>query len=91
MRTNKRKPVDSAAVTKAWAKVFDSMAVDDLDAYLADGWMTTEGIAKKSGIAMNTAKNQMARMAEAGKIEVKKIRAMTGKVIREINIYRPQT
>jgi predicted ArsR family transcriptional regulator len=91
MRTNKRKPVDSAAVTKAWAKVFDSMAVDDLDAYLADGWMTTEGIAKKSGIAMNAAKNQMARMVEAGKIEVKKIRAMTGKVIREINIYRPQT
>jgi predicted ArsR family transcriptional regulator len=67
------------------------MAVDDLDAYLADGWMTTEGIAKKGGIAMNTAKNQMSRMAEAGKIEVKKIRAMTGKVIREINIYRPQT
>jgi hypothetical protein len=38
----------------------------------------------------NAAKSQMARMAEAGKIEVKKIRAMTGKIIREINIYRPQ-
>jgi hypothetical protein len=83
--------VDSAAVAKAWEKVFDSMAVDDLDACKAEGWMSVECFASKAGVSHDSARCTLRRLAENRKVETKKIRAMMGKVIREISIYRPQS
>ena len=91
MRANKRKSVDSAALTSAWQKVFDSMAVDDLDSYKAEGWMSADCFATQAGITLDSARCMLRRMAQSNKVEAKKIRAMVGKVIREISIYRPQS
>ena len=91
MRTNKRKPLDSATLTRAWAKVFDSMAVDDLDAYKAEGWMSAECLMEKTGATICSARAQLKRLSSLGRLETKKIRVMTGGTARHINIYRPQS
>jgi hypothetical protein len=83
--------VDSAAVTKAWAKVFTSMAVDDLDAHLAQGWMTAECVMKKAGISIDAARSRLKRMGKAGQLEAKKIRVLIEGKLRQIHIYRPQS
>jgi hypothetical protein len=67
------------------------MVVDDLDAYKAEGWMSADCFAKRAGITIDSARCILRRMAQSNKVETKKIRAMVGKVIREISIYRPQS
>ena len=83
--------MDSAAVTSAWEKVFTSMAVDDLDAYLAEGWMTAECVTAKTGISIDAARSRLKRMGKAGQLEAKKIRVLIEGKLREISIYRPQS
>ena len=78
-------------MTSAWAEVFDSMAVDDLDAYKAEGWMTPECVMEKTGASISSARGQLQRLTGIGKLETKKIRVMTGGTARHINIYRPQS
>ncbi len=90
MRTKKGSAVDSAALTSAWAKVFEGMVVDDLDAYLAQGWMTAECVAAKTGISIDAARMRLKRMGKAGQLEAKKIRVLIEGKLRQIYIYRPQ-
>jgi hypothetical protein len=90
MRKNKGKPVDAAALTSAWQKVFDSMAVDDLDACVAQGWMAAECVATKTGISIDAARSRLKRMGKAGQLEAKKIRVLIEGKLRQIYIYRPQ-
>ena len=90
MRTKKGSAVDSAALTSAWAKVFEGMVVDDLDAYLAQGWMTAECVTAKTGITLDAARMRLKRMAIAGQLEAKKIRVLIEGKLRQIYIYRPQ-
>jgi hypothetical protein len=91
MRKKKGSAVDTAALTSAWEKVFTSMAVDDLDDYKAKGWMSADCFATQAGVTLDSARCMLRRMAQSNKVETKKIRAMVGKVIREISIYRPQS
>jgi hypothetical protein len=67
------------------------MAVDDLDAYLAQGWMSVECVVKKTGITIDAARSRLKRMGETGQLEVKKIRSAHSGKLREISIYRPQS
>jgi hypothetical protein len=91
MRANKRKSVDAAALTSAWQKVFSNMAADDLDAYLAQGWMAAECVATKTGISIDAARARLKRMGKAGQLEAKKIRVLIEGKLRQIYIYRPQS
>jgi hypothetical protein len=91
MRKKKGSTVDSAALTSAWEKVFTSMAVDDLDAYLAQGWMTAECVTAKTGTTLDAARMRLKRMAVSGELERKKIRIMIQGAPRQIHIYRPQS
>jgi len=83
--------VDSAALTSAWEKVFEAMAVDDLDAYLAEGWMTPERVMEKTGVTLDSARMRLNRMSRSGELECKKIRAIAGGIPRNICIYRPRS
>ena len=91
MRKNTRKSVDSAALTSAWAKLFDSLSVDDLDAHFAEGWRTADAICKETKSPMNTVRARMNRLIELGRMETKKIRAKNGNMVREVSLYRPLT
>jgi hypothetical protein len=91
MRKNKRKSLDSAALTEAWEAVFQSMAIDDLEAYVDSGWMTPESAAQKVGITVESMRMRLKRMVELGTMEAKKIRAMRSKKACDIFIYRPLT
>jgi hypothetical protein len=91
MRANKRKSLDSAAVTKAWEKVFEGMAVDDLDAYLAQGWMTPHEFSASAGCSLDSARAKLKRMSDSGELQRKKVRIKIGAWTRETHIYRPQT
>ena len=83
--------MDTTALTSAWEKVFESMAVDDLDAYLAEGWMTAELVAQQTGATNDAAFGRLKRMLKSGKIVRKKIRVMHAGIAREVCIYRPQS
>jgi hypothetical protein len=91
MRKKKGSAVDSAALTSAWAKVFEGMVVDDLDAYLAQGWMTAECVANKTSVSLDGVRMRLKRMATAGELESKKIRIMIGSASRMIHIYHPKS
>jgi hypothetical protein len=67
------------------------MAVDDFDAYLAQGWMTAECVTAKTGISIDAARSRLKRMAIAGQLEAKKIRVLIEGKLRQIYIYRPQS
>ena len=83
--------MDSAALTSAWERVFNSMAVDDLDAYLAQGWMTAECVMKKTGVTISSARAQLQRLAKMKELESKKIRTIVGGIARQLCIYRPRS
>jgi hypothetical protein len=91
MRKNKGKPVDSAALTSAWAKVFEGARSECIKEYESAGWMTCEGFAKTTDITIDAARHCLDRMKKSGKLEHKKIRAAVNGITRAINIYRPQT
>jgi predicted ArsR family transcriptional regulator len=91
MRTNKRKPVDSAALTSAWAKVFAEAKIESIEVYESKGWMTAETFSNHAKLTIHAARHQLDRMQKNGKLESKKIRAMVSGSARTVNIYRPQT
>ena len=83
--------MDSAALTSAWGKVFTSMAVDDLDAYLAEGWMTPHEFSASAGCSLDSARSKLKRMSDSGELQRKKVRIKIGAWTRETHIYRPQS
>jgi hypothetical protein len=91
MRTNKRKPVDSSAVTKAWSAVFAEAKVESVEVYESKGWMTAETFSNHAKLTIHAARHQLDRMQKSGKLENKKIRAIVNGSTRTVNIYRPQT
>ena len=91
MRKSKRQPVDSAALTSAWEKVFSQMTVDDLDAHIADGWMTPELVAQRTHVSLEATRCRLKRMADSGDLEQKKIRVLVEEKLRQIRIFRPRS
>jgi hypothetical protein len=91
MRANKRKPVGSAAVTKAWEAVFSEMAAEDWETYRTEGWLRSEDVLKQSTGSSHAVRFRLDRMVQAGKLERKKIRLNRDGFTRSVNIYRPRT
>jgi hypothetical protein len=91
MRTNKRKSLDSSAVTKAWSAVFAEAKVESVEVYESKGWMTAETFSNHAKLTIHAARHQLDRMQKNGKLENKKIRAIVNGSTRTVNIYRPQT
>jgi hypothetical protein len=90
MRKNKRKPVDTAALTAAWNAAFEVAKIERLEDYEADGWMWSVSFAEKVGITRTSARHRLERMHAAGKLEQKKIRVTYGGYARNIWIFRPK-
>jgi hypothetical protein len=90
MRKNKRKSVDSAALTAAWNAAFEVAKIERLEDYEAEGWMWSVSFAEKAGITRTSALHRLERMHAAGKLEQKKIRVTYGGYARNIWIFRPK-
>lgn len=89
MRAKKRTAVAPANVKQAWSDFFDANRIDDLDAYIADGWMTAEMIGKKLGVTQNVASCQLYNEVQGGKFETKDLRVMLRNRRQPIKMYRP--
>ena len=89
MREKKRSAVDVANVEQAWSDFFDASRIDDLDAYVAEGWMTAEMVAKALEVTLNVARCRLYHGAKGGKFENKTMRVLLGGRAEKLNIYRP--
>lgn len=87
----KKKPTPAASkLDSAWSEFFDSQKLDEPVKLHAEGWRSSEDIAKALKMTHNAARSLCARETESGKFEQSNFRVRREKGIREVTFYRPK-
>ena len=89
MRKKTQSPLASAAITDAWARVFEDAKIDDIEELHREGWRSCYDIAEQSGRCRNTISNALDQKVESGRFEKKLAKIKRGAQTKTVCFYRP--
>lgn len=91
MRAKKTKSVDVANVELAWANLFASTVVHDVEALRKEGWRGVNEIADQSNRLSNTVSSILTAAVKKGRFECMKVKAESDGKVVVMNLYRPKS
>lgn len=91
MRAKKTKSVAVANVELAWANLFASTLVHDVEVLRKEGWRGVNEIAEQSGRLANSISGMLSAAVKKGRFERMKVKAETNGKVVVMNLYRPKS
>lgn len=91
MRAKKTKSVAIANVESAWANLFASTVVHDVEALRKEGWRGVNEIAEQSGRLANSISGMLTAAVKKGRFECMKVKAESDGKVVVMNLYRPKS